>query len=93
MAFTTQEKNFISRQQQLAAEVLALAHRIEDEVLLYTSKDFGGAITNEDLAGVDSFAHITQSDMWNCVNALQAIVDGLNANDQAHAKSLNKMKG
>lgn len=93
MAFTAQESNFMSRIQAKAEQLLDLRDELQREIALYEAEDFGGSITDADLAGITAFAHLTQSKLWNCVGAFNAVLTALGDDETGQAVNLIKMRG
>ncbi len=93
MALTAQESNFIGRLQQKAAALLDLRDDLQREIALYNAEGFGESITDADLQTVGDYGHLTQSKMWNCVTAFDAVLDALGDDVSGQAINLVKMRG
>lgn len=93
MALTAQQQNFMSRLQQMAQETRTLRNQIKEEIALYNAKGFGVDITDAELENIPSFEHLTQSDLWNCITALQGVIDALGDEVSGQLVNLIKMIG
>lgn len=93
MALTAQESNFISRIQAKAEQILDLRDDLEREIALYNAMGFGSSITDQELSEIQGFAHITQSNMWNCITAFESVLTALGDDMTGQAISLIKLRG
>lgn len=94
MTLAAVDQNIISEIMQRAEELTALHDELKalktrfnlNDVYNHTGEN-GGA----DLTAISTFAHLTQSEIGNAINAFQAIVDALDAD--ANLDALYLMKG
>lgn len=86
-----QDQNFVRELMDIAESVLGDRTVIEN---LYARWNLNGhsAITTEQLGGIPEFAHLSQSDLANCVTALNTILTALGDNVSGQATNLIKMR-
>lgn len=96
MALTTQQANWLSRQQEEAQRLLDMRDRLERDIAMYNAEGFGADITDADIVAsaeiYPALAHLTQSDMWNVVTAFTAVLDALGDDVSGQAVNLIKMR-
>jgi hypothetical protein len=88
-----QNQNIVSEEMQLGEQVLALKNQLNSIVTRFDNNNTYAESTDQDLAAVPAFAHLTQSKMGNGIATFVAILALLNANNQEHTVALELLKG
>lgn len=89
---TAQQQDWFSRMGQLRTELLETLNEMELRVAEYDFNNFGGLIADADIQ--ETFPALNQSDMFNAVSAVNAIIDafGDQTSGSSHYASLVKFE-
>lgn len=86
---TAKKSNFISRSTQAAVTALANIEELREMRREASVLSYGAVLTDEDFVGEND--HLTKSDLVAAFQTIDAIVNLLEANDNAHYESLYKL--
>lgn len=93
MALSAQFSNEISRIMQYAEQLLALRQELQLLRTRWDQNDVYNLLTDQDIATVATFAHLTKSEVSNAVAAFDAVLTALGDNVTGQAVNLIKLKG
>lgn len=93
MALSNQFSNEISRIMQYAEQLLALRQELQLLRTRWDQNDMYNLLTDQDIASVSGFAHLTKSEVSNAVAAFDAVLTALGDNVTGQAVNLIKLKG
>lgn len=93
MALNAQNQNLISEIMNTDEELLDIQNRLKLIILRFNENNVYNEATDQELAGIPTFAHLTQSKVGNAVAAYIAIDALLEANSAAHRVALALTKG
>lgn len=88
-----QEMNFVSELMQAGEDILNLRTRLQLLRARYTLNGFDSGITDQELSGVPSFSHLTQTEMVSAVSEIDAVLNALGDNSAGQATNLIRLKG
>lgn len=90
---TDQEQNFVSRQMDLAADLIGILNRIKLAQAEWNNNDFFNQITDQDLASISGFAHLTAAKLSNSITAITAVETALGDDVTGQLVNLIKLRG
>ena len=88
---SSKKSNFISRYIQNTTQILDLLTELKEQRVEWDSQGYSSAIVDGDFVGAN--AHLTASNLASTVTSVQAVIDLLAANGNAHYGNLYKMVG
>lgn len=93
MALSSQFQNHISRTMQFAEQVIALRNELALHRAEWDQNDMFNQLTDEDIAAIPTFAHLTKSEVSNAIGALDGIVSELGDFSTGQIVNLVKVRG
>lgn len=93
MAMTAQLQNIVSEIMDMSEEALDLQNREQLLRARWDQNDAFNLLTDQDLADIPTFAHLTKSEVANAMGALDDISTALGDYVSGEAVNLVKMKG
>lgn len=92
MPLSNQNNNFIQECIDKSENILNLRDDLSEMVARWNLNSISATLTDEDIAGVPAYSHLTKAEVVACITAFQAILTALGDNTSGQATNLIKMK-